>query len=164
MVSEPRVGTGYDVHPLVADRPLVLGGVRVPSDRGLAGHSDADVAVHALIDALLGAAGLGDIGEWFPSDDEPPPETDSRRLLATIRDAVAEKGWRVINVDLTIICQIPRVAPHRHAMRAALAGVLGVPEDRVNVKATTTDGLGAIGRGEGIACQAVVLLAPRKAA
>jgi len=153
-----RVGQGYDVHRLVAGRPLVLGGVTVPYDRGLAGHSDADVLIHALCDALLGAAGLGDIGRHFPDTDPRYRGIDSRILLREVGELVGRAGWTTANADLTIVAEAPRLAPFIPRMRENLAADLGLAPDSVNVKATTTEGLGFCGRGEGIAALAVVLL------
>ena len=153
-----RIGQGYDVHRLVEGRPLILGGVEIPWEKGLLGHSDADVIVHALMDALLGAAGLWDIGHAFPDDD---PETDgisSLILLERVRDMLAEKGYHVVNLDGTIIAQRPKLSPHIPEMRRNIAGVLGIPAERINLKATTEEGLGFTGSGEGIAAQAVALL------
>lgn len=154
-----RVGQGYDVHPLVAGRPLILGGERIPFDRGLAGHSDADVLLHALGDALLGAAGLPDIGSWFPPTEERWRDADSSELLASIVERVREAGFRVVNCDCTVIAEAPRLGPYRESIRRRIAGLLGVAEGAVGVKATTHEGLGSLGRGEGIAALAVVLLA-----
>ncbi len=153
-----RVGQGYDAHRLVAGRPLILGGVHIPHDLGLAGHSDADVLVHALCDACLGAAGLGDIGRHFPDSDPAYAGVDSRALLRAVREKLVARGWRVVNADCTLVAQAPRLAPHLAAMRRHLADDLEVAPGAVNVKATTTEGLGPWGRGEGIAAQAVVLL------
>jgi len=153
-----RVGTGFDVHRLVDGRPLVLGGVDIPFERGLSGHSDADVLTHAVAGALLGAAGLGDLGHHFPPGDAQWKDARSLDLLQRVVALLAGAGWRVGNVDATVICERPRLAPHVAAMRRALADVLGVPAEAVNVKATTTEGLGATGRGEGIAAQAVALV------
>jgi 2-C-methyl-D-erythritol 2,4-cyclodiphosphate synthase len=153
-----RVGTGFDVHRLVDGRPLVLGGVDIPFERGLAGHSDADVLTHAVAGALLGAAGLDDLGHHFPPGDARWKDARSLDLLQRVVALLAGAGWRVGNVDATVICERPRLAPHVAAMRRALADVLGVAAEAVNVKATTTEGLGATGRGEGIAAQAVALL------
>ncbi len=153
-----RVGQGFDVHAFAPERPLVLGGVRIPHDLGLAGHSDADVLIHAICDALLGAAGLGDIGRHFPDDDPAFAGADSCDLLARVRELTAEAGWRVVNVDATVIAQKPRLAPHVPAMRARLASALGIEETAINIKATTTEYLGFTGRGEGIAAMAVALL------
>ena len=153
-----RVGHGYDVHAFVAGRPLMLGGVRVPHDKGLEGHSDADALLHAVCDALLGAAGLGDIGRHFPDTDSRYRNIDSRALLRHVRDLLAQGAWRVANVDATIIAQAPRLAPYLDVMRANIAEDLGIGAPQVNVKATTTERLGFIGKEEGIAAQAVVLL------
>lgn len=153
-----RVGQGYDVHAFVAGRPLILGGVHVPHDSGLAGHSDADALIHAVCDALLGAAGLGDIGRHFPDSDPRYKGIDSRKLLRQVRGLLEQGGWRVANVDATVIAQAPRLAPYLDAMKANIAGDLAVGPEQVNVKATTTERLGFIGREEGIAAQAVVLL------
>ena len=150
-----RVGTGFDVHALVENRDLILAGVRVPYERGLLGHSDAAVALHALIDALLGAAGKGDIGKHFPDTDDKYEGADSRRLLRVVVELLQEDGWRVNNVDVTIIAQRPKLAPFIEIMRERVAGDLGIAEDAVNIKATTTEKLGFTGRGEGIAAEAV---------
>ncbi len=158
MAGSFRVGQGYDVHRLVLGRPLVLGGERIPSEVGLEGHSDADVLLHALGDALLGAAGLGDLGEHFPPTDEAWRGADSTELLRRITTLVAGAGWRVANCDLTLIAEAPRLAPHREVIRRRVAGLLGVESAVVGLKATTHEGLGALGRGEGIAALAVVLL------
>lgn len=155
-----RVGQGWDVHALVADRPLVLGGVTIPHRLGLLGHSDADVLIHALIDALLGAAALGDIGRHFPDTDPCWKGADSRVLLRHTVSLLAQAGWRVGNVDSTVIAQAPKLAPHIPAMVAHLAADLGVAEDAVNVKAKTSEKLGYAGREEGISAQAVALLLP----
>jgi len=153
-----RIGHGFDVHRLVTGRRLVIGGVEIPFDRGLGGHSDADVLLHAVTDALLGAAGLGDIGRHFPDTDPAHRDADSRALLREAMAKVRAAGYVVVNVDSTIIAQAPRMAPHIPAMVANLAVDLGVPPDRVNVKAKTTERLGFAGRGEGIAAEAVALL------
>lgn len=150
-----RIGSGLDVHGFVDGRLLVLAGVEVPHPRGLAGHSDADVVAHAVTDALLGAAGLGDIGQRFGVDDPELAGVDSLALLRTVVDDLAAAGWRPGNLDATIVAEQPRLAPHRDQMRANLAACLGLQEGAVSVKATTTDGIGAIGHGEGIACWAV---------
>ncbi|MBN1825190.1 MAG: 2-C-methyl-D-erythritol 2,4-cyclodiphosphate synthase [Candidatus Eisenbacteria bacterium] len=160
-MSEPRVGIGFDSHRFVDGRPLMLGGVRIPFDRGLAGHSDADAPVHALIDALLGAAGAGDIGLFFPDDDEAHRNASSLDLLDRVMEKVRERGYRVGNADLVVIAERPRIAPHASAMRAALAKRLGVEPESVSIKGKTAEGMGAIGAGEGIAAHAVVLLFPR---
>ena len=153
-----RVGHGYDVHALVENRRLVLGGLEIPYDRGLAGHSDADVLLHAICDALLGAAGLGDIGRHFPDTAAGFAGIDSRILLRRVALQLKERAWQVGNVDATIIAQAPRMAPHIARMTAHIADDLGVAIDRVNVKATTTEKLGFTGRGEGIAAEAVCLI------
>jgi 2-C-methyl-D-erythritol 2,4-cyclodiphosphate synthase len=153
-----RIGHGFDVHPLVAGRRLVIGGVEIPFDRGLGGHSDADVLLHAVTDALLGAAGLGDIGRHFPDTDPAYRGADSRRLLREALAKVRAAGFAIANVDATIIAEQPRMAPHIPAMVANIAADLGVEATRVNVKAKTTERLGFTGRGEGIAAAAVALL------
>ncbi|MBR1976352.1 MAG: 2-C-methyl-D-erythritol 2,4-cyclodiphosphate synthase [Phascolarctobacterium sp.] len=153
-----RVGTGYDVHKLVPERKLILCGVEVPYELGLLGHSDADVALHALSDALLGAAALGDIGKHFPDTDERFKGADSAKLLEHVVHLVEEKGWQVNNVDVTIIAQKPKLASYIPAMRSRVAQVLKIDEDCVNVKATTTEKLGFTGRGEGIAAEAIASL------
>lgn len=153
-----RVGTGYDVHKLVENRKLILCGVEVPYELGLLGHSDADVALHALSDALLGAAALGDIGKHFPDTDERFEGADSAVLLEHVVGLLQEKGWQINNVDVTIIAQRPKLAGYIPAMRARVAQVLAIDEDCVNVKATTTEKLGFTGRGEGIAAEAVASL------
>lgn len=150
-----RVGCGYDVHKLVEERKLILCGVEVPYELGLLGHSDADVALHALMDALLGAAALGDIGKHFPDTDERFKGADSMKLTEHVVGLLAERGWKINNVDVTIIAQRPKLASFIPAMRAQVARVLGVEEEAVNVKATTTEKLGFTGRGEGIASEAV---------
>jgi len=153
-----RVGIGLDAHAFSEDSPLVLGGVEFPGERGLAGHSDGDVVAHALIDAILGAAGLGDIGELFPSGDPEWLDASSARLLGRAYEVVRGEGWELVNADCVLIGEEPRIAPVRDAMRARLAGAMGVDLDRVAVRATTTDKLGFTGRGEGLAAQAVALL------
>ena len=150
-----RVGTGFDVHVRVENRALILAGVRVPYEKGLLGHSDADVALHALMDALLGAAGKGDIGKHFPDTDDKYEGADSRRLLRVVVEMLQKDGWRVNNVDVTIIAQRPKLAPFIATMRELVASDLGITEDAVNIKATTTEKLGFTGRGEGIAAEAV---------
>ncbi|MFT4745589.1 MAG: 2-C-methyl-D-erythritol 2,4-cyclodiphosphate synthase [Nitriliruptoraceae bacterium] len=156
-MTQLRIGQGVDVHPFSdAPRPLVLGGVTIPGARGLAGHSDADALCHAVADALLGALALGDLGSMFGVDEPEVAGAASLRLLAEVVARVHGAGWRVGNVDATVIAQRPRLAPHREAMRRTLAPVLAVELDAVSVKATTTDKLGAMGRAEGIACMAVV--------
>ena len=151
-----RVGTGFDVHALVENRTLILAGVRVPYEKGLLGHSDADVALHALMDALLGAAGKGDIGKHFPDTDDKYEGADSRRLLRVVVEMLRKDEWQVNNVDVTIIAQRPKLAPFIATMRERVASDLGITEDAVNIKATTTEKLGFTGRGEGIAAEAVV--------
>ena len=153
-----RIGQGYDVHALVPGRKLIIGGVHIPSDKGLDGHSDADVLLHALCDALLGAAAMGDIGAHFPDSDARYKGADSRELLREVSRLVQEAGYRIVNIDGTIIAQAPKMAPHIPAMVNNIAGDLGLSRGQVNVKATTTEGLGYTGRGEGIAAQVVVLL------
>ena len=158
-----RIGSGIDVHafgPHAEGAIVVLAGVRIPCDAALEGHSDADVVAHAVIDALLGAAGLGDIGQRFGVDEPHMRDADSILMLADVAADVARAGWRTGNVDVTIVAARPRVGPHREAMRDRLAGVLGVDRSAVSVKATTTDGLGSIGRGDGVAAWAVALLRP----
>lgn len=153
-----RIGQGFDVHALVEGRPLIIGGVTIPFERGLAGHSDADVLLHALCDALIGAAGLGDIGKHFPDTDPKYKGADSRVLLRAVVQLLQQRGFSVINADSTIIVQAPKMAPHIAAMRANIAADLGVTVDDVNVKAKTAEKLGFVGRGEGIVAEAVVLI------
>lgn len=153
-----RVGQGFDVHALVAGRPLIIGGVTIPFEKGLLGHSDADVLLHAITDALLGAAGLGDIGHHFPDTSATYAGADSRLLLRHALGLVTSAGYRVGNVDATIIAQAPKMAPHVAAMETNIASDLGVEVARVNVKAKTTERLGFTGRGEGIAAEAIALL------
>ena len=153
-----RIGQGFDVHAFTEGDHVMLGGVRIPHDRGLAAHSDGDVALHALCDALLGAAALGDIGRHFPPGEERWRGADSRELLAAVVRLLDEAGWRAENTDLTIVCEQPRIGPHVGAMREIIAGVLGLETTAVSVKATTTEKLGFCGRGEGIAALAVVLV------
>ena len=157
-----RIGNGFDVHALVAGRPLVVGGVTVPFERGLDGHSDADVLLHAIADALLGAMALGDIGRHFPDSDPKWKGADSRALLRHVVALIGNSGYRVSNVDATVIAQAPRLAPYIDARRANIARVLECEIDCVSVKATTTERLGFTGRGEGVAADAVVLLAARE--
>ena len=157
-MSELRVGIGFDAHAFAAGAPLVLGGVRIEHAQGLSGHSDGDVLAHALIDAVLGAAALGDIGSLFPSGDPSLAGADSIGLLAHAWAEVEEAGWRLVNAQVVLIGQEPRLAPHRAEMSRRLAGALGVEPERVSVQATTTDELGFTGRGEGLAAQAVALL------
>jgi 2-C-methyl-D-erythritol 2,4-cyclodiphosphate synthase len=153
-----RIGQGFDVHAFSAGDHVMLGGVRIPHSQGLAAHSDGDVALHALCDALLGAAALGDIGQHFPPGDPRWKGADSGDLLARVAALLENSGWRVVNADLTIVCEAPRIGPHISAMREAISGRLGIGEDAVSVKATTTEQLGFCGRGEGIAASAVVLI------
>jgi 2-C-methyl-D-erythritol 2,4-cyclodiphosphate synthase len=153
-----RIGSGIDVHAFGPGDHVVLAGVRIPHDRGVVAHSDGDVAIHALCDAILGALALGDIGQHFPDHEPRWRGIDSRLLLREVVRLAAARGWRVGNADLTILAERPRIGPHRDAMRANLAADLGVALDRVGVKATTTESLGAIGRAEGLCAQAVVLL------
>ncbi|MGC6481966.1 MAG: 2-C-methyl-D-erythritol 2,4-cyclodiphosphate synthase [Synechococcus sp.] len=155
-----RIGNGYDMHRLVHGRPLILGGQQLehPDGLGLDGHSDADVLVHAIMDALLGALSLGDIGQYFPPDDPQWKGADSLVLLEQVVALVAERGWQVSNVDSVVIAERPKLKPHIAAMRAALAARIGIEPEQVGVKATTNEKLGAEGREEGISCQAVVLL------
>ena len=153
-----RIGQGFDAHALVAGRKLVIGGVEIPHDKGLAGHSDADVLIHAVCDALLGAAGLGDIGWHFPDSNPAYSNVDSRELLRATGKKIAAAGYRIVNLDATIIAQAPRMAPHKMRMIGNIAADLGITPAHINIKATTTEQLGYIGRGEGIAAQAVALL------
>lgn len=153
-----RIGNGFDVHRLVPDRELWICGIRIDHELGLLGHSDADVAIHALCDAILGALALGDIGKLFPDSDPAYKGIDSKLLLANVVSLITEMGWKVGNADITIMAERPKFRPHIDAMRESLAGVLGIGVDRVSVKATTTERLGFTGREEGIAAQASVLL------
>jgi len=158
-----RIGLGYDVHAFADDRDLILGGVKVPYDRGLVGHSDADVLIHAIMDALLGAMRAGDIGAHFPDTDPQYEGADSGELLAHVAKLVWEQGWQVVDIDSVIAAQAPKLAPYRDQMRANIAAALNISSDNVGVKATTTEKLGFEGRGEGISAQAVVLLDRRGA-
>jgi len=153
-----KIGQGFDVHALAAGRRLVIGGVDIPYEKGLLGHSDADVLLHAICDALLGAAGLGDIGAHFPDTDPKYSDIDSRMLLRDVAKKLGALGFRIVNVDATIIAQAPRMAPHVAHMIGNIAADLGIAPAAINVKATTTEKLGLIGRGEGIAAQAVALI------
>jgi 2-C-methyl-D-erythritol 2,4-cyclodiphosphate synthase len=155
-----RIGHGVDAHRLVPGRPLVLGGVQIPHERGLEGHSDGDAATHALADAVLGAAGAGDLGRHFPSSDERWRGVSSLVLLGHAAELARAAGWVVESAQVVVICERPRLAPHIAAMQAALSGAMGVEPEQVAVSATSTDGMGMTGRGEGIAASAVVLLAP----
>ncbi|HEX7871349.1 MAG TPA: bifunctional 2-C-methyl-D-erythritol 4-phosphate cytidylyltransferase/2-C-methyl-D-erythritol 2,4-cyclodiphosphate synthase [Sphingobium sp.] len=156
--AEPRTGTGYDVHRLVPGKPLWLCGLEIPHTHGLSGHSDADVAIHALVDAILGALAEGDIGQHFPPSDPQWRGAASHRFLEFARDRIAARGGRIVHIDVTIICEAPKVGPHRDAMRNRLAEILALQRDRISVKATTTEGLGFTGRREGIAAQAVATI------
>jgi len=156
-----RIGQGIDVHPFDAARPLILGGVRISETGGLSGHSDADAVLHAITDAILGAAGAGDIGHYFPSSDERWRNADSSRFVHEAMRIVEEMDAQLANVDVTIIAQQPKLAPHRDAMTASIAKLLQLPAGQVNVKATTTDHLGFIGRAEGICAMAIVLIASK---
>ncbi|MBL0419461.1 2-C-methyl-D-erythritol 2,4-cyclodiphosphate synthase [Ramlibacter sp. AW1] len=153
-----RIGEGWDTHALVDHRALILGGIRIPHDKGLSGHSDADALLHAITDALLGAAGLGDIGRHFPDTDERFRGADSAVLLAEAAARVRAQGWQVLNLDSTVIAQAPRLAPHIEAMRARIAGVLQLQPAQVNVKAKTAEKMGPVGEGRSIEARAVVLL------
>lgn len=158
MIKDIRIGHGYDVHRLVADRRLILGGVDIPHETGLLGHSDADVLLHAISDALLGALALGDIGKHFPDTDERYRGADSRVLLGAVAAMIRERGWQIGNVDATVLAQAPKLAPHIPAMRENIAATLGISVDRVSVKATTEEKLGFTGEKLGIAAHAVCLL------
>jgi len=153
-----RIGQGVDVHPFDESRPLILGGVRIADHGGLAGHSDADVVLHALTDALLGAAGAGDIGQYFPSDDPRWKGVESSRFVREAKTIITEMDAEISNIDITIIAEKPKIAPHREAIGAFIANLLDLPRGHVNVKATTTDHLGFIGRGEGICAMAIVCI------
>ena len=153
-----RIGQGYDVHRLVEGRKLILGGVEIPCEKGLLGHSDADVLTHAVMDALLGALALGDIGKHFPDNDPAYEGADSIALLRRVGEMLRERGWRVVNIDSTVAAQAPKLSPHIPAMRRNIAAALGIPEDRVSVKATTEEGLGITGKGEGMTASAIVLV------
>jgi 2-C-methyl-D-erythritol 2,4-cyclodiphosphate synthase len=153
-----RVGQGYDIHPLVEGRPLLLGGEEIPFDRGLQGHSDGDVLLHALGDAILGASGLGDLGDYFPPGDPQWKDADSLELLRRIVSLSSGKGFKTVNADLCVIAEVPKLAPYRESIRSRIAAALSISIDAVGLKATTNERLGAIGREEGIAALAVVLL------
>lgn len=153
-----RVGLGYDVHQLAAGRPLILGGVQIPFEKGLSGHSDADVLVHAACDALLGAAGMGDLGTHFPDNDPQYKGVFSIELLKSSYQLVQGQGYKLVNMDALLIAQAPRISPFRDAMRQTMAEALQCEENRINIKATTTEGLGFCGTGEGMAAQCVVLI------
>lgn len=156
----PRIGLGYDIHRLVPGRKLVLGGEAIPFEKGLLGHSDADVLVHAACDAILGAAGLGDIGDHFPDTDPQYCDSYSIDLLTTVYRRVGQRGLRLVNLDATVFAQAPRLAPYKERMVVRMARSMAVDPWRINIKATTTEGLGVIGRGDGIAAMCVVLLTP----
>ncbi|MDL0419602.1 2-C-methyl-D-erythritol 2,4-cyclodiphosphate synthase [Caldifermentibacillus hisashii] len=153
-----RVGQGYDVHQLVAGRPLIIGGVHIPYEKGLLGHSDADVLLHAVTDACLGAVGLGDIGSYFPDNDDAYKNADSAVLLKNVWEMIKDKGYQLVNIDATIIAQKPKMAPYIELMKTNIAAILEAEREQINVKATTTEKLGFTGREEGIASLAVVLL------
>lgn len=153
-----RIGHGYDTHRFAAGRPLILGGVAVPHDQGLLAHSDGDVVIHALCDALLGAAALGDLGTHFPDDDSAFKDIDSRNLLRKTQTLLADKGWKLVNADITIIAEAPKLAPHIDAMRANLSADLGVHQGAVSIKATTNEKMDAVGQKQGIAVHAVALI------
>lgn len=153
-----RVGSGHDTHRFIANRPLILGGVRIEHSRGLAGHSDADVVLHAVTDALLGAAGLGDIGDMYPDTDSRWKDADSRLFLSDALTRLSKGGWRIGNLDVTIFAQEPKLGPIKATIRERVAELLGIEADRVNVKAKTGEHVGHIGRGEAIGCHAVVLI------
>jgi 2-C-methyl-D-erythritol 2,4-cyclodiphosphate synthase len=157
-----RIGQGIDIHPFDDSRALILGGVRISDKGGLAGHSDADAVLHAVTDALLGAAGAGDIGQHFPSDDERWRGADSARFVREAKRIVDDMNAEISNIDVTVIAQKPKIAPHRAAMEAVIAGLLDLPRGHVNVKATTADHLGFVGRGEGICAMAIVLIDTRR--
>jgi len=156
-----RIGFGYDVHPLVAGRKLILGGVEIPYKKGLGGHSDADVLLHAVCDALLGAMGEGDIGKHFPSTDPQWRGISSLRLLKMVATKMNDLGLTVENIDTTVVAEEPRLGPHIPQMAEGIAGTLGIPARRVNIKATTSEGLGFVGEGKGVVAHAVVLLVPK---
>jgi 2-C-methyl-D-erythritol 2,4-cyclodiphosphate synthase len=153
-----RSGIGYDSHRLADGRRLVIGGVQLPAERGLEGHSDADVLAHALIDALLGAAGLGDIGERYPDSEERWRDADSIELLKSVAQSVTAEGLQIVNVDCTVVIETPKLAPHREAIRARLASALALERGRVNIKASSGEGIGFVGRGEGVAALAIASL------
>lgn len=153
-----RIGIGFDIHKLVEGRPFIMGGVNIPSDKGPEGHSDGDALCHAIADALLGAACLGDIGMWFPPDDPQYKDSNSLSLLAKVADGVADAGYAIENIDSIVICEKPKISPHYEFMRRAIAGAVRVDFSQVSVKATTYEKLGEIGRGEAVAAKAIVLL------
>lgn len=153
-----RIGLGYDVHKLVEGRPLIIGGVNVPHEKGLLGHSDADVLIHAIMDGMLGALALGDIGKYFPDDDEKYKGADSMKLLQCVNELIEEKGYKINNIDSIIIAQSPKMAPHIEQMRKNIANILNTDIENISVKATTEEGLGFTGKKEGIASQSICLL------
>lgn len=157
-MADFRIGIGYDVHQLVEGRDLILAGLKIPHTKGLLGHSDADVALHAITDAILGALALGDIGSWFPDNDNSFKDIDSAILLKKVYDHVVSMGWSISNLDCSIIAQAPKLRPHIDGMRLKVSEILTISLDRVSIKATTTEKLGFVGRGEGIATEAVVML------
>lgn len=161
MDSTMRIGTGYDIHRLEKGRKLVLGGVEIPHDRGLLGHSDADVLSHAIADSLLGAAGLPDIGHYFPNTDPSIEGIDSQEILVQVVEEIGRHGWLPVNVDAALIAEEPKISPHLDAMKKKLSGSLGIGESAIGIKATTNEGIGDIGKGAGIAAHAVCLLAAK---
>ena len=160
-MSSPRVGLGFDAHPFAEGRPLKLGGVEIRHPRGLKGHSDGDAVLHAVTDAILGAAGLGSIGEQFPDTDPAWKGADSAQFVRRARDLAAQRGLETSNIDILVLAEAPRLAPHAGAIRTNLASLLGIPRDQVSVRGTSSNGLGFTGRGEGIAAMVVVLLVPK---
>ncbi len=158
MTPNIRIGQGFDVHPFLAGRKLVLGGIEIPHDKGLLGHSDADVLLHAVSDAILGALGLPDIGKWFPNDDERFRDSDSAVLLKEVWSKAEAAGWCLVNLDCTLLAERPKVSPYVQSMKERIAGILQSTPERIGIKATTTEKLGFVGREEGIAALAVVLL------
>lgn len=157
-VAHPRIGLGYDLHRLTEGRPFVMGGVHIPHHKGPLGHSDGDVLCHAIADALLGAAAMGDIGIWFPPGDPKFAGANSLELLKIVVGALSERGFSIINVDTVIVCEEPKISPHYNLMRTRLAVALGVEVDRVSVKATTNEGIGEIGTGEAVAAKAIAMI------
>lgn len=155
-----RIGYGFDIHRLEEGRPFVLGGITIPHHKGPSGHSDADVLIHAICDALLGAAGLGDIGHHFPNNDPKWKNADSKVLLTEVMKLLSAQGYRIINIDSTVLLEAPMIAPHIATMKEVLAPILGVDESRLSIKATTMEGMGLIGKEEGAAAQAVVMISP----
>ena len=153
-----RIGNGYDIHKLVTDRPLILGGIEIPHSAGLLGHSDADVLIHAIMDALLGALGMGDIGHYFPPTDPKWKGANSKMLMERVAEIITSAGWEIGNIDSTVVAEQPKLKPHLKTMRSTIAKVLKIDSDRVSIKATTNEELGPVGRQEGICAYAVVLL------